>query len=105
MRAGLLDTDIEITRPVTSKNQFGEKELEYQFHYQTKARVVYNSGNRALENGEILYNYSLSLEVYDYVDVADTDHVTYEGQEYRILSIEHDKHLMKKTLRVEKVNE
>lgn len=105
MRAGLLDTEIDITRPVTTKNEFGEKVLTYEPFYTTKARVVYNGGNRAQENGEILYNYNLSFEIYDYVKILDTDHILYEENEYRILSIEHNKHQMKKIVRVEKVND
>ena len=105
MRAGLLTEDIEITRPVESKNEFGEKVLTYEQFYTTKARPIYGGGNRAQENGEILYNYNLSFEIYDYVQVKDTDHILYEENEYRILSIEHNKHQMKKIVRVEKVND
>ena len=105
MRAGLLNEIIEITRPVTTKNQYGEKELTYEPFYTTKARVVFGGGNRAQENGEILYNYSLSFEIYDYVKILDTDHILYEENEYRVLSVEHNKHQMKKVVRVEKVND
>ena len=105
MRAGLLDTPIDIKRAVVSKNKYGEKVQTYEPVYNTKARVIYNSGNRAVENGEILHNYSITFEVWDYVTVLDTDYVYYEEADYRILSIEHDKHQQKKILRCDKVNE
>lgn len=105
MRAGLLNEEIVILRPETSRNEFGEQVTEYKPHYKTKARVLHNSGQRDIVNGEILHSYIKVAEVWKYVDVVETDWIEYDGKKYRILEIEPDKRQQKKALKFELVNE
>ena len=105
MRAGLLDTEVKILRPEITRNAFGEQEEEYKEHYQTKARVLHNSGSRDVQNGEILHTYIKTLEVWKYVDVVETDFILLDGKQYRILSIEDDKTQQKKIITIELIND
>ena len=105
MQAGLLDTQITILRPEISRNEFGEQTEEYKPHYKTKARVLHNSGQRDIENGEILHNYIKTIEIWQYVGITETDWIEYDGKKYRIIEIEPDKRQMKKIIRIELVNE
>ena len=105
MRAGLLDTEVKILRPEITRNAFGEQEEEYKEHYTTKARVLHNSGRRAIENGEIFHQYEKTIEVWKYVDVVETDFIEFDGKQYRILSIEDDKTQQKKIITIELIND
>ena len=57
MRCGQLKEKIDIYRPVTTQNDFGEMTQEYKPWYCTRSRVVSNGGSRELMNNEILYQY------------------------------------------------
>ena len=105
MRSGLLTEQIKILRPEITRNAFGEQEEEYKEHYQTKARVLHNSGRRSVENGEILHSYEKTVEVWKYVDVVETDFILLDGKQYRILSIEDDKTQQKKIITIELIND
>lgn len=105
MRSGLLTEDITILRPEVTINDYGEKDQEYKEHYKTRAYVIHKSGNREIENQEILHSYIKTMEIWSYVDVKDTDWVLYDEKKYRILSIELVKKQLKKVLTVELVNE
>ena len=105
MRSGLLTEQIKILRPEITRNAFGEQEEEYKDHYTTKARVLHNSGRRSVENGEILYSYEKTVEVWKYVDVVETDFIELDGKQYRILSIEDDKTQQKKIITIELIND
>lgn len=105
MKAGLLTEQIKVLRPEITRNAFGEQEEEYKEHYQTKARVLHNSGSRDVQNGEILHTYIKTLEVWKYVDVIETDFILLDGKQYRILSIEDDKTQQKKIITIELIND
>ena len=105
MRAGLLSELITIKRRVTTTNESGQKEHKYVNLKTTRARVIYSSGNRTIENKDIVWDYQYKFEVWDYVDVNEKDLIEYDGKEYRIKSINHDKHQQKKIITTELITE
>ena len=105
MRCGLLKDKIDIYRPITSQNEFGEIVQEYRPWYCTRARAVSNGGSRTLLNNEIFYQYRKIFEVHQYVDVKETDIIHWEGKKYRILSIDFDRNQMKKVIMTELIDE
>lgn len=105
MRCGLLRESIDIYRPITTQNEFGEMVQEYQILYCTRARAVSNGGSRTLANTEISYPYRKVFEVHQYVDVRETDLIHWMGKKYRILSIELDRTQMKKVITTEEIDE
>lgn len=105
MRCGLLRESIDIYRPITTQNEFGEIVQEYKIWYCTRARAVSNGGSRALVNTEISYPYRKVFEVHQYVDVRETDLIHWIGKKYRILSIELDRTQMKKVITTEEIDE
>lgn len=105
MRAGLLTELITIKRRVTTTNESGQKEHKYVKLRTTRARVIYSSGNRTIENKDILWDYHYKFEVWDYVDVNEKDLIVYDKKEYRIKSINHDKHQQKKIITTELITE
>lgn len=105
MRAGLLSEIITIKIRVTKVNDSGQKEHNYENLRTTRARVIYSSGNRNIENKDILWEYQFKFEVWDYVDVTEKDIIEYDTKEYRIKSINHDKKQQKKIITTELITE
>lgn len=105
MRAGLLQETINIIRPTTLKNEYGEEDTEWKLIYTTKARLVHNSGSRNNENGEIFYAYVKTFEVRDHVPVEEFDRIEWNTKLFRILDIEPDKHQRKLTIKTELIND
>ena len=105
MRCGLLRESIDIYRPITTQNEFGEMVQEYKIWYCTRARAVSNGGSRTLLNNEFFYPYRKIFEVHQYVDVKETDIIHYDNKKYRILSIVLDRTQMKKVIMTELIDE
>ena len=105
MRCGLLKDKIDIYRPITSQNEFGEMIQEYKPWYCTRSRVVSNAGSRELMNNEIFYPYRKIFEIHQYVDVKETDIIHWKDKRYRILSIDLDRTQMKKMIMSELIDE
>ena len=105
MRCGLLKDKIDIYRPISNQNEFGEIVQEYKPWYCTRSRVIRNGGSRTLLNNEIFYPYRNIFEVHQYVDVKETDIIHYDNKKYRILSIDLDRSQMKKVIMTELIDE
>ena len=105
MRAGLLSEIITIKRRVTTTNESGQKEHKYVKLRTTRARVIYTSGTRIIENKDILWDYQFKFEVWDYIDITEKDLIEYDSKEYRIKSINHDKKKQKKIITTELITE
>ena len=105
MRCGLLKDKIDIYRPISNQNEFGEIVQEYRPWYCTRSRILSNGGSRTLFNNEIFYPYRKIFEVHQYVDVKETDIIHYDNKKYRILSIDLDRSQMKKVIMTELIDE
>lgn len=105
MRCGLLKDKIDIYRPITSQNEFGEMIQEYKPWYCTRSKVVNNGGQRELMNNEIFYPYRKIFEIHQYVDVKETDIIHWKDKRYRILSIDLETRKMKKVIMTELIDE
>ena len=105
MRCGLLKDKIDIYRPITSQNEFGEMIQEYKPWYCTRSRVVSNGGSRELMNNEIFYPYRKIFYIHQYVDVNEKDLIHWKDKRYRILSIDLDRTQMKKVIMTELIDE
>lgn len=105
MRCGLLKDKIDIYRPITSQNEFGEMIQEYKPWYCTRSRVISNGGSRAITNNEEFYPYRKVFEIHQYVDVKETDIIHWKDKKYRILSIDLDRTQMKKVIMTELIDE
>lgn len=105
MRAGLLQELIEIWKPTITVNDVGEQTTTYSKNATIKARVLHNSGNRTVENDEVVYPYTKNIQVRIYQDISDFDRIKFDGKFYRIQSIETDKTLQCKNIIMEVINE
>lgn len=91
MRAGLLNEVITIYDLKVTKDEYGYEKQEKVKKMKTRARVVHKNGNRANENGEIVYSNFDTMSVRMYVPVEPTDIIKWLGRDYRILYISPDR--------------
>lgn len=103
MRAGLLNKVVTILEPVTINSEYGGAETKYESTKNTKARVVFNNGERLVDNSEIYHSYTISFEIRNYHKVNEDMRIKYKDKQYRILSVEEQ--VQSLILKCELVNE
>lgn len=105
MRAGLIQQPIDIYKPYVEKNEFGEQVTVYKKEIHTRARIIYDDGERVNMDGDMTYVYTLTFEVRRYHKISEYDHVHYTDKKFRILSIEHNKAEQKQVIKCQLINE
>lgn len=105
MIAGLLNEIITIYHPTTTTNEYGEEVTEYKKTYTTRAKVDHKGGGRAIENNEIIYDYSKTFNVRSYVPVCNNDIIMLQSKRYRILSTDHRREYNDIIINAELINE
>lgn len=105
MQAGLLTERIIIEKPITQQNGFGANAIKWTEFVTTRAGVTYSNGNRANENNEIVYIYTVVFKIRYYHKVTEFMRITWNDQKYRILSIQADKHKLYKLINAELIND
>lgn len=105
MIAGRLNEPIKVFKAVETLNEYGEKTTDYVLVDETRARVEWNSGNRDVENDEIVYNWTKSFTVRSYVQVEETGIIEWQKKRYRILSIEKRREWNDQLVMTELINE
>lgn len=105
MISGLLKDFIEIYRPHSEQNEYGELIQSYELYQRTRAHKVNNGGSRELQNSEVFYAYRVIFEIWNSVDIEETDIIHYDKKKYRILSIDENKKRLMKTITTELIDE
>ena len=106
MRAGLLNSVISVEKPEVVSDEFGANSLQWvNLIPKTRAKVTYSSGNRTNENNEIIFSYEVIFTVRFYHPITERMRIIWEGQKYRILSIEKDKAQRQLIIKTELINE
>lgn len=106
MRAGLLNSIIQVEKPEVVSDDFGANSLQWVNHIpKTRAKVTYSSGSRVNENNEIIFAYEVIFTVRSYHKITERMRILWEGNKYRILSIEKDKPLQQLIIKTELINE
>ena len=96
---------IEIQKSVGVKDGFGDVVKSWQKHIETKADVLFKSGNRVKENYEIAPAYDVEFRVRKYHDVDEKMRVVYLGKKYRIKAIMPNTEKQMLTIITEWINE
>ncbi len=105
MRAGAYENIIKILKHSVIQTASGQQKESWEVIKQTRANVRQTSGNRTDQNNEVFYEYMKTFIVHKFVEVDEFDRIEYNGKQYRILSIDEDRHLNQKTIMTELVNE
>lgn len=105
MQAGKLNELIEIYKPSISQNEYGEQVQVYNKVKDTRAQVIYDSGNRNTSNNEVIYNYQKTFKVRRYIELMENYQIKYKNKMFRILSIEDIRQYNHKVITAELINE
>lgn len=105
MQAGILNERIVIEQPTVQQNGFGANAIKWTEFVTTRANVTYTNGNRANENNEIVFTCNVIFKIRYYHKVTELMHIVWNGQKYRILSIQSDKHRQFKAINTELIND
>lgn len=105
MIAGRLNEIISILHPTTTTNEYGEEVTEYKKTYTTRAKVDHKGGGRAIENNELIFDYSKTFNIRSYVPVCDNDQIEWQSKRYRILSTEYRREWNDIIITTELINE
>ena len=105
MQAGLLNELIEIYKPSIETNEFGEQVQVYNKVKDTRAQVIYDSGNRNTSDNEVIYNYQKTFKVRRYIELMENYQIKYKNKMFRILSIEDIRQYNHKVITAELINE
>lgn len=103
--AGKLKENIEIYENTITKDEYGQEVETKTLKATTKAELKHNSGNRNIENNEIIHNYNKTFIVRFYVNVGDYDIIKWENNYYRVLDVEPNRDYQYKTINTEKIND
>lgn len=105
MKAGQLNTLIEIQRKHIDISESGAQLECWHRHIKTKSSVKYLSGSRKIDNTEIFFENMTEFKIRYYHDVKHTDRIYYNDSLYRIISINPNKKENCLTIQTELINE
>lgn len=105
MQAGLLDDYIEIQSCVTTRDAYGSEIQTWETHWKGRARVQFASGRRFDNNGEMFNAMTRRITLRRQVGVDVKMRVLFNGQIYRIITIDGRRSDMSAVLTCELINE
>lgn len=105
MRAGELRETITIQQPAVIQDDYGANGIEWKNVISTRAKAIYNSGNRQNENNEIVHNSTITFTIRYYHNVTDDMRIIWNGNKYRIVSIYKELYKQSTTIITEIIND
>ena len=105
MQAGRLVERITFLKLVKEKTETGSEYNTYVPEHPCRARVSYEGGDRVNENGDIFYSHRIVFEIRQGLDFDELYRIEWNGEQYRILCIEHNRHNQSTIIKTELVND
>ena len=105
MQAGRLVERITFLKLVKVKTETGSEYNTYVPEHHCRAKMTYTGGDRVNENGDIFYSHHINFEVRQGLDFDELWRIEWNGDQYRILCIEQDRHNQSTKIVTEKVND
>ena len=84
---------------------YGANGIDWKDAISTRAQVTYNSGNRQNQNNEIIHCYTVTFTIRLYHKVNEQMRIIWNGNKYRILSINRELYKQSITIVTELINE
>lgn len=105
MQAGRLTEIIKFFRLEKVKTETGSEYNTYVLDHKCRARMSYEGGGRDNENGDIFYSHTVVFDIRQGYDFDELYRIEWDGNMYRILCIEKDRHNQSVKIKTEKVND
>lgn len=87
MRSGTLQYPIEIWKCEIEETDFGHIKREYKYFKSTRCSLDRKDGAKIIQNDEIIFDYTKTFYVRQYVQVEEGWHIKFDGRFYEIQSI------------------
>ncbi len=105
LRAGLLREKIGLKSATVTRDDYGAEVTTYGDPVYTRARVVFRSGRRGDINNEVQNPYTVEFVIRTNQAVNPKMLITWNGNDYRIITINYEKYKQQQVIVGEVVNE
>ena len=105
IQSGLLRETLHFYGQVETQSESGYKHIEEVFKFKVRAQRTKNKENYLTNAEEIFHTSELTFKCRYRKEITDTDIVVYEGQRYRITSLDAFKEANQITIIISKINE
>lgn len=105
LRAGLLREVVTITRPVVTRNAYGEEVTTWEEVLTTRARVDYRSGSRVVDVNEVFNPHTVTFTIRRFPDITGYMRLSWRDQLYSIESVNYEPHRQQQTIIAQVINE
>jgi SPP1 family predicted phage head-tail adaptor len=106
MRAGLLNKIISVYKPVQTIGDYGDRSTSWECVVdKVRCAVKSNGQNLNTENGEIVYQYSLTFSLRYNSSISEYMRIYWEDRKYRITGIQRNPEYGELTINAELINE
>lgn len=106
MKAAVLTEQITIQKPITIKSDTGSESIDYEDVITCRARVVFNSGTRLNENGDMFFTNNITFHIRRFYQFNELYRIRWNGHNYRITApIEHNKPTQSIIIQTELIND
>lgn len=103
--SGQLTEILQFYQVVETQSESGFKHTEEVLRFQVRAERLKNSENFVVEADELFHSTFLTFRLRYRREIKETDIVVYEGQRYRIISLDKYTQENQLTIKIEKINE
>ena len=103
--SGQLTEVLEFYKVVETKSESGYKSTEEVFMFKVRAERAKNRENYLVDAGELFHSSELTFRLRYRKEIEDTNIVVYEGQRYRVTSLDKYMEENQLTIMLEKINE
>lgn len=103
--SGQLTEVLEFYKVVETQSESGYKSTEEVFMFKVRAERAKNRENYLVDAGELFHSSELTFRLRYRKEIEDTNIVVYEGQRYRVTSLDKYTEENQLTIMLEKINE
>lgn len=105
MQAGLLKEWVTFEAETITRDEFGGQKKEWKEVLKTRARIQFKSGDQVLENREEIHTLTNTVTIRYRKGIARQMRILWDGEKYRILSIDRNRAEQSLVIKCELINE
>lgn len=105
MRGGSLEYPCQIWKLIITETDFGHNKREYVYSVSTRCSVDRKDGAKIIQNDEIVFDYTKTFYIRNYVHIEEGWRIKFEDKFYEIQSIVKDSMLQQIKVGTKLINE